>query len=206
MKLRAQLSVLSCIQAGFRSMEQHERARSICPRPPALADRPALCRSSHARGRPSAAEAVVRVLSAPYRRAGKAALGMYRATGPARPALRIRHLWRRRQHPGPHPFDRRPLGAGNRADARRPPYLRRRDARGSGRRRSAILGRGGTPHRRLARRSRPRHGLCPASRRLCICRRSGGRPAEGRGFRDLGCRLPGNPPLRAQPRGRSRQS
>ena len=86
---------------------------------------------------------------------------MHPPAGEAGAPLRLRHLWRRRHHPSPHPCDRQPAGGGNQPDPCRASDLRRRQPRRSGRRRAAILGCWRPPHRRPTRRR-------PARRRLYV--------------------------------------
>ena len=127
-----------------------------------------------------AAGPVLRVLSAVHRCAGPAAVGVHPAPGAAAAGFRVGDIRRRRQHPGAHPRHALAHPGRDRAGAGRPPDLRGGGARRGGRRRARLPRCGRAPHRGPARRSAQGRGLCAASRRLCVCRRSGGRPAPRR--------------------------
>ena len=115
--------------------------------------------------RPGPADGVVRVLPAP-RRGGRAGAVAGRAPGGGgAPGLRVRHLRRRRRHPGPHGPGHPAHRARELAVAGGAPHLRRADHRAAaaGHRRLRRLRRAqrARPARRPARRARHAVGAAP---------------------------------------------
>ena len=111
------------------------------------------------------------------------------------PALRLRDLWRRRQHARAHPRTVLRIRARDRARARGASHLHRRQPRPrSTRSRGAIGRRASAISWRCAATSPAGEGALPAaSRRLSLCRRAGRGAAARRRFRDQRRRLSRDP-------------